>query len=69
MVKKLTKNSTLAEVLAASGAEKILAKYKLPCLTCPFAQLEIDVLKIGEVCKLYGIQLEKVLKELNDKVK
>ena len=29
------------------------------------AQFELDKLKIGEVCKMYGLNLEKILKELN----
>jgi hypothetical protein len=65
MAKKLTKDSTLAEVLESKGTEKILAKYNLPCLTCPMVQLEIQDLKLGDVCKLYGIDIDKLLKELN----
>jgi hypothetical protein len=65
MAKKLTKDSTLAEVLESKGTEKILAKYNLPCLTCPMIQLEIQDLKLGDVCKLYGIDIDKLLKELN----
>ena len=32
---------------------------------CPMAQFEMDKLEIGEVCKMYGLNLEKILKELN----
>jgi hypothetical protein len=66
-IMKITKDSTLAEILELKGAEKILAKYNLPCLTCPFAKMEMESLKIGQICKLYGISLEKLLKELNKK--
>ena len=67
MPKKFTKNSSLAEILEKKGAEKILAKYNLPCLTCPMAKFEIQNLKIGKVCKMYGINIEKLLGELNKK--
>lgn len=65
-MKKITKDTTLSKILECPGTEKILAKYNLPCLGCPFAKLEIDHLKIGPVCKMYEIDVDKVLKELND---
>jgi hypothetical protein len=70
MVKKLkTKidvGTTLAKILKKDGAEEILMKNGVPCLSCPVASLEIDNLKIGEVCKAYGLNLKKILKELNN---
>ncbi len=69
MKDKITENTTLSEILKKSGAEKILAKYNLPCLGCPFAKFEMENLKIGEVCKMYGIDIESLLKELNEKLK
>ena len=63
----ITKNTILSEVLEKKGAEKILAKYNLPCLTCPMAKFEIESLKLGQVCETYGIDTEKLLKELNKK--
>ena len=62
---KITENTTLAEILKNPEAKKILAKYNLPCLNCPFAELEMENLKIGEICKMYGINLEALFKELN----
>ena len=61
----ITKNSTLAEIIKKKGAEKILAKNGVPCLSCPMAEFEVDKLQIGEVCKSYGLKLTKILKELN----
>lgn len=61
----IDKNSILAKILKNPKAEKILAKYNLPCLTCPMARFEIENLKLGEVCKTYKINLEKLLGELN----
>jgi len=66
---KITKETTLAEILNYSNSREILAKYNLPCLTCPMARFEIENLKIGDVCQLYGIDGKKLLKELNEKLK
>ena len=66
---KITKETTLAEILNYSNSREILAKYNLPCLTCPMAKFEIENLKIGDVCQLYGIDSKKLLKELNEKLK
>ena len=67
MKNKITKDTTLAEILDLPGAEKILAKYNLPCLSCPFAKMEMENLKIGDACKMYGINLKDLLEELNKK--
>jgi len=67
MPKKFTKNSSLAEILERKGTEKILAKYNLPCLTCPMARFEIENLKLGDVCKMYKIDIENLIEELNKK--
>lgn len=61
----ITKNTTLGKILEVKGAEEILAKFNFPCLTCPMAQMEMSSLKLGDVCERYGIELEKVLGELN----
>lgn len=69
MKEKITENTTLAEILKNPEAEKILAKYNLPCLGCPFAKMEMENLKIGQVCQMYDINVEKLLKELNNACK
>ena len=61
----IDKNSILADILKNPKAEKILAEYNLPCLTCPLAKFEIENLKLGEVCKMYKIDMENLIKELN----
>lgn len=63
---KITKNTTLKKILDKKSAEDILAKNGVPCVSCPMAKFEIDKLKIGEVCKMYGLNLEKILKDLNN---
>jgi len=62
---KITGETTLAGIFKLPEAEKILAKYNLPCLGCPMAKFEIENLKIGEVCKTYNINIRKLLGELN----
>ena len=63
---KITKDTTLAEILGKPELVKILTKYNLPCLSCPFAKLEMENLKIGEICKMYNISVERLLRELNE---
>lgn len=63
---KITKDTTIKRVLEIPGSEQILAKYKVPCLTCPMAQYEIGALKLGDVCNVYGINLTALLKALNN---
>ncbi len=65
MKNKITKNTTLTEILKKPENEKILAKYNLPCLTCPLANMEMDELKIGNICEMYGIDADKLLADLN----
>jgi len=66
-MEKITKDSTLAEILKSPELEKVLAEYNLPCLSCPMAKLEMENLKIGQVCQIYRIETEKLLKELNER--
>lgn len=63
----INKNTTLAEILKIKGAEKILAKHSVPCLGCTMVSMEMDKLKVGDVCQAYGIDRDKLLKELNNK--
>lgn len=62
---QITEDTSLAKILEYPKAQKILAKYNLPCLSCPMAAFETGLLKIGRVCKMYDINLKKLLKELN----
>ena len=64
---KITAKTTLSEILEIKGGEKILHKFGVPCMSCPMAKFEIDKLEIGQVCKMYGLPLKDILKELNEK--
>jgi hypothetical protein len=63
---KINAGTTLAKIMDKKGADKILHKNNVPCVSCPYAAMEINKLKIGDVCKMYGLNLVKILKELND---
>jgi len=60
---EITEETTLKEVLEK---EEILKKHGVPCIDCPMAKMEMDRLKIGEICKIYGIDSKKLLKDLNE---
>jgi hypothetical protein len=62
---KITSKTTLEKIINEKNGAKILMENGVPCLSCPMSQFEIDKLQIGEVCKMYGLNLEKILKELN----
>lgn len=62
---RITGKTTLAKIIKKKGADLVLAENGVPCLSCPMASFEIDKLKIGDVCKMYGLNLEKILSELN----
>ena len=66
--KKITSKITLSQILKYPGAKEVLAKHKLPCLWCPLAKFEMENLTLGKICKMYNINLEKLLKELNQKL-
>lgn len=66
---KITKDTTLAEIMKRPGSTEVLEKHNTPCLHCPMAAYEIGTLKIGEMAKSYGIDIDKLLKDLNEKAK
>ena len=65
MSEKVTENTILGELLQKPDAMQILRQFRLPCLSCPMAALEMGVLKIGDVARMYGIDLSSLLIELN----
>ena len=62
---KIKGNTLLSEIVNNKKFLKILTKYQVPCLTCPFAIFEIQNLTLKEVCETYNLDLKKLLKELN----
>jgi len=65
MNKKLTSKTKLSELLDNEKAVEILTKHKVPCVSCPFARMEMEELELGRICKSYSIELTPLLKELN----
>lgn len=54
------------EVIIKLGGGEILSKNGVPCMTCPLATAEINTLTIGQVCSIYGLDLKKILTDLNN---
>ncbi len=63
---KVTNKTTLKNILEKEGASEVLSKHSVPCMSCPMASFELEKLEIGEVSKMYGLPLEKILKDLNN---
>lgn len=66
---KITESATLAQILEYPGASDILTKHNLPCLHCPMAAYEMNKLKIGEIAKMYNLDIDSILKDLNKSIK
>jgi len=64
---KITKKTKLNKIIDNPKIEKILNKYEFPCVSCPYARYEMEELEIGKVCEMYGIDSEKLIKEINTK--
>ena len=65
---KITQKTKLSKLLDDKKAQKVLEKYDFPCISCPYARLEMEVLELGNVCEMYNIDSTKLIKELNDKL-
>lgn len=63
---KITEFTTLKDILNLETGEDVLKKHGVPCMSCPMAALELNILTIGEVCQIYKLNLEKILEELNE---
>jgi hypothetical protein len=64
-MKKFDKNTKLSEVIGNEKFETVLSKFNFPCLNCPMAQYEMSYLTLGQVADSYGLDIDKILKELN----
>ena len=62
---EIKKDTKLEVILGIEGAEEILAKYEVPCLSCPYAKYEMGELDLGTICEKYGIDSESLIKDLN----
>lgn len=66
---KITKETTLKDILKIKGIEKVLLKNNIPCVTCPFAKVEMERLTIQDICQSYNINIKKLIKDIEDFVK
>lgn len=66
---KINDHTILSEITSDHKMSEILAKHNLPCLSCPFAKYEMEQLRIGDVCRQYGIDAGKLIEELNKNFK
>ena len=64
-MKQITDKTTLAEILASPKLREVLIKYRVPCLHCPFATLEMHNLTLKQICQIYQINLPQLLLDLN----
>jgi len=60
-----TKDTKLRELLDHKETKVILTDSGVPCASCPFARMELDILTLGEICESYDIDLERLLEKLN----
>jgi hybrid cluster-associated redox disulfide protein len=61
---KITKDTTIVEALKFPGVEEVLSKYGIGCMGCPMISFE----KIGDIAIMHGVNLDKLLKELNEAI-
>ncbi|GAH67136.1 unnamed protein product [marine sediment metagenome] len=66
MESKYSEDTKLEEVLKTPETSAVIAKYELPCLHCAMAAYEAKILTLGMISKTYGIDLDGLLKELNE---
>jgi hypothetical protein len=65
---KITKKTKLSKLIDDKKAQKVLEKYDFPCISCPYARMEMETLELGKVCEMYEIDGVKLIKELNEKL-
>ncbi len=65
---KITKDTLLVELLSDSKKIELLVKAGIPCVTCPIVGIEQNYLTVGAIAEFYGLDINKVLKVLNEDV-
>lgn len=59
----ITKSDIISDVLKKNkNAEQILRDFGMGCLGCPSATME----SLEDACSIHGIDIEEVLKKLNE---
>jgi len=63
---KVTEKTKLEELFKLDGVTDILLSHNFPCVMCPMAKMEMDLLDLGSVCEMYGINKKDLLNEINE---
>lgn len=66
---KITQNTKLKEILEREELFDVLIEHGFPCISCPFAKLEMNLLYVKTICEMYNIDKKKLIKDLNDFLK
>ena len=66
---KITKHTLLAELLMYPELYEALYKLGVPCIACPLAGFEANFLTLETIANTYGLDLEKLIKELTERAK
>lgn len=66
---KITSKTKLRELLENQDITEILINHGFPCVMCPMARMEMDILELGAVCEMYGIDEIDLIEELNSFLK
>jgi hypothetical protein len=64
--REVSEETPLAEVLKIPGAIQVLIRNNFPCVTCPLALFEAGTMTVGEVARMYGLDVEKIVRELRE---
>lgn len=62
---KYSEKSTLGDVLNHKKGAELLAKYRVPCISCHMASSELDSLTLKDLGNAYGIDIKGLIKDLN----
>lgn len=63
---KITSETKIKEILDREDLFEILMAHGFPCVSCPISRMEMDILDIGSVCEMYGINEIDLLEDIND---
>jgi arsenate reductase-like glutaredoxin family protein len=66
-MKEITEETTLKEILENKEMIKILESFGVPCVFCPFAKMEMENLRLKDICENYNIDSKRLIKKLNEK--
>ena len=66
MKRRISEETSLAEVMRRPETLQVLVNHGIPCVACPMARFEMESLRVGDVAKAYGIDVDRLMKDLNE---